>query len=322
MVFLLVASRVPSLPSLEAQRRVRCVPKLTIPLTCAIYEIHTKYVVVHSQFELDKCIAVDPATGQSAPVAVWHSCNAGCSEMFEELDSECYGCQDSDFHSFLVDAGSKLVRCEMESGNTCASLGPTLDTACCAGRDQKVGTTDDTCSIQNGTMPGDCEANAICAAAVQASGAFCPLNFTSDPALLGMYQDCGGDLAQILAARPVRTVRPNYCDGRDGNRRLASAEEVERKASSSTSSRTIIRMLQVDPGGSDQQDPACSTAYHAAYSATMSGDCDITHSTCSACCPLVFLWHNSHGADLLQRKGVNSWLQPCFMHAETVRSRN
>jgi hypothetical protein len=33
-----------------------------------------------------------------------------------------------------------------------------------------------------------------------------------DRLLLGLYQDCGGDLGQIFAQHPARTVVPRYCD--------------------------------------------------------------------------------------------------------------
>jgi hypothetical protein len=129
-----------------------------------------------SQWELDKCITVDPDSGQSGPEPVWHSCDAKCTKMFSTLDSNCNGCTDPELKTFLADAGAGMVRCEFGNGEACNLLDSVLNQACCAGEDHKIGTNDDTCNLANSTMPENCD-NAICAAATISAARECPLAF-------------------------------------------------------------------------------------------------------------------------------------------------
>jgi len=164
-----------------------------------------------SDFELDHCLVLDPKSGQSSPEAVWRSCEGDCREKFESLADSCKGCQDPDLRNFFRDAGRKLSRCGIGNSKSCAELGPTLNTACCSGPNGKVGDGDDTCNINNGTMPVTCLDDPICIGATRTAVAVCPRNFTTLPKLMGLFVDCGGKQEQLFAADPVKTIAANWC---------------------------------------------------------------------------------------------------------------
>ena len=148
-----------------------------------------------SWFESNHCISVDPISGQSAPLAAWHSCEDVCRSNFEKLVHGCSGCTDKIFSSFLADAGRKLVRCTTGNHHNCtADLRSGLNSACCAGPSGAMGNGDDTCNIVEGSMTASCSRNPVCAAALQAAGTECPHEFTTDTNMLGLFLDCGGNL--------------------------------------------------------------------------------------------------------------------------------
>jgi hypothetical protein len=113
--------------------------------------------------------------------------------------------------NFVRDAGRKLSRCGIGNGKSCAELGPTLNTACCSGPNGKVGDGDDTCNINNLTMPVTCLDDPICIGATRTAAAVCPRNFTTLPKLMGLFVDCGGKQEQLFAADPVKTIAANWC---------------------------------------------------------------------------------------------------------------
>jgi hypothetical protein len=147
------------------------------------------------------------------------SCTDVCKQKIEQLQTECGGCNETRFANFMTDAGHKLVRCGLGGddgtgqGPRCSKLDTVLNTACCAGADGIAGNGDDTCQIP-WTMPTTChtDGTGLCAAAVQSGGAQCPDLYVSDPGRLGLYEDCGGQLSQLLAGTSVESKTAHYCD--------------------------------------------------------------------------------------------------------------
>lgn len=260
-----------------------------------------------TKYERHRCIAVDPITSQSQPMAAWHSCEGVCRAEFEELVHGCSGCTDPVFSNFMADAGSKLVVCATGNHGNCTRLKDSLNSACCAGPDGVVGNGDDTCNIKTGNMTTSCQKNRVCAAALQSAGTRCPHQFTTDHKMLGLYLDCGGSLQQLFAAEPVDTATALYCsatsgqgiampgsyDNNNGGRRLSDASDAEHRAEEilayfserdaeevdQVEAAPVHRALQGVPASGD---PDCSYAYQAAFDATLKGEC--SHHTCTAAC--------------------------------------
>lgn len=271
-----------------------------------------------TDYEKYRCISVDPISGQSDPLASWHSCEGVCREQFEHLTDSCGTCQDPIMKKFMDNAARKLVTCTTGNSKDCGALKDGLNSACCAGPDGIVGNGDDTCNIKNGTAPQDCTKLGVCSAAVQQAGTTCPHSFTSVPAMMGLFLDCGGNLQQLFAAAPVDTQTAVYCpdgfsggialpgsyDGHTtgGGRRLSADEEQDVKrakeilayfsehpemvpddAAVEQSERRALQANPLGPGTPD--DPQCAFDYQAAFTATISGVC--SHHTCTADCQQV-----------------------------------
>jgi hypothetical protein len=263
-----------------------------------------------SSYEKHRCITVDPISGQSAPMAAWHSCEGQCRTEFEGLTHNCSGCTDPTLQSFMADAGRKLVTCTTGNQHNCSWLKDGLNSACCAGPDGVVGNGDDTCNIKQNNMTTSCSHNPVCAAALQSAGTTCPHQFTTNTKMLGLFLDCGGNLQQLFAAEPVDTKAAVYCDATNGHgiampgsydggggRRLADATEAELRAEEILAYHQehaveehveevehVHRALQGVPPP-DVADPACSFSYQAAFTATVSGEC--SHHTCTAACQQI-----------------------------------
>jgi hypothetical protein len=236
-----------------------------------------------SELEKLKCIATDPLSGQSEAVAVWRSCGPKCSAQFEAINTKCGACEDPTFKTFLQGAAAALVHCKIGNGHTCSVLGPVLNNACCAGPDKKAGNGDDTCNFKNGTLPIVCD-DSSCMAAVQASGTTCPRNFTTNPKLLGLYEDCGGDISKIFALTPQSTQVALYCDGQHGQGRrrqlsqgadVTQAQEAATAMGSGPVSASSFAFRRVQQSPITPANPECDAAWNAVYSSMIDGVCNV-----------------------------------------------
>ena len=232
-------------------------------------------VSVTTKFEQHRCIAVDPATHQSATLAAWHSCEGVCRAEFEQLVNSCGGCSDPVLAHFLADAGSKLMMCVTgnHGQNGCAAMADGLDSACCAGPDGIVGNDDDSCSIKHGHMPTICSDDPVCAAAVKTAAiGWCPQQFTTSSSLLGLFLDCGGNLQQLLAAEPVHTKAAIYCDATHDH-------GIALPGSYDSGGRRALQGAPEVVGPPPEASSECLASYQVAFDAAVGGDCAAPHCT-------------------------------------------
>lgn len=264
-----------------------------------------------STWEKHDCITKDPFTSQSHPSPAWHSCEGVCRTEFEELVRMCSSCEDPRVHSFMAEAGSKLVKCTTGNAHSCSRLRDSLNSACCAGADNIVGSGDDVCDITRDDMPDSCMRNSVCAGALQGAGAECAHQFTTSSKLLGLFLDCGGTLNQLFAAEPIDTLAPAYCTDADASgsfpmpgRRLVDVPEAELRSESlptyswGRATEKLFakvlernewwytrRALQAAVPADPNIDPMCQASQHDAFTSAVNGDC--SQPTCTSSCQKI-----------------------------------
>jgi hypothetical protein len=148
---------------------------------------------------------------------------------------------------------------------------------------------------------------------VQSGGARCPELFTSNAKRLGLYEECGGNLNQLIAAKPRPTKKAHYCgdtqaivdQGRRRRRLSAHSASIQDQvdeifayhedrpaplASVQSDSRRILQAPEPEPAGSGVPtlNPSpnaknCTDAYQRAFSSTVPpGVC--SGATCTMPC--------------------------------------